>query len=1646
CDTTDPQALTHLLTTIPTTHPLTAVIHAAGVLDDGLLADLTPERLDTVLRPKVDAARHLHELTRELDLDAFVLFSSVTGTTGTAGQANYAAANAYLDTLAAHRHALGLPATSLAWGLWESDGMGAALSAADLARLARTGIAPLPTEQALRLFDEALASDRPLLVPARFTTGALAAPGAEVPAPLRSLVRPARRRAVAAAPAPEADSLAQRLAGLPAADADRLLLDLVRTTTATVLGHGDPGTVHEGRAFTDLGFDSLTAVDLRNRLGAVTGLRLPTTLVFDHPTPAALTDLLRTELLGDRPLPAAEEPAARTTGTEDDPIAIVAMACRYPGGVTTPEELWQLVAEGRDAVSAFPTDRGWDLDALYDPDAGRPGTSYTRQGGFLYDAAEFDPEFFGISPREALTTDPQQRLLLETAWEAFERAGLDPAVLRGSRTGVFTGVMYNDYGARLHQAPTAPEGFEGYLVSGSAGSVASGRVSYTFGLEGPAVTVDTACSSSLVALHLAAQSLRQGECDLALAGGVTVMASPATFVEFSRQRGLSADGRCKPFAAAADGTGWAEGAGLLLVERLSDARRNGHPVLALLRGSAINQDGASNGLTAPNGPAQQRVIRQALAGAGLAPADVDAVEAHGTGTRLGDPIEAQALIAVYGQRRPTERPLLLGSLKSNIGHTQAAAGVAGVIKTVLAMRHGVLPKSLHIDEPTPHVDWSAGAVALLAEPTAWPEADRPRRAAVSSFGISGTNAHVILEQAPADDAPPAPAGPQPWLLSGRTPQALRARADRLARHLAEHPDVPLGAVARALATGPAAQEYRTGFVAATAEEALRSLAAPTGDTPVPAALRTAFLFTGQGSQRVGAGRELHAAQPRFAAAFDAALAALDRHLDRPLRDIVFAEPGTPEAALLDETRYTQPALFALETALFRLLEHWGVRADALLGHSIGSIAAAHAAGVLSLADAAALVAARGRLMQALPAGGAMAALSLDEQATAELLAAVGGAVDIAAVNGPRATVVSGEESAVLAVAARAAELGARTKQLTVSHAFHSPLMEPMLAEFRELVAGLEFHPPRIPVVSDLTGRLATAEELASTEYWVRHVREAVRFADGLRTLHGDGIGAYLELGPDAVLATMAADTLPDAVLLPVLRRDRPEPVAVPQALAALHTAGGAVDWPAYFGTGPDGPNGPNDPDLPNGTDLPDGSDRPVGTRPELPTYPFQRERYWLDAPAAPLGGDLGRAGLGATDHPLLGAAVELADGSGTVHTGRLSLATHPWLAEHAVLGTVLLPGTALLELALHAGARAGSPTVEELTLQAPLLLAEEGAVQLQVTVGAADQEGRRTVAVHAREDGTEQPWTAHATGLLAADAPGSPDTPVPASGGPADWPPADAEPVELADAYRQLADHGYTYGPLFQGLRAAWRRDAVWWAEVELPAGAPDSPFTVHPALLDAALHPLALAGPGASGGLPVPFSWHDVRLHATGARALRVELTPAGGASDRTALLLTDTAGAPVLSAGALAVRETDPARLTAGRRTTRNLYRVAWVPVPVTAGSGSERPVPYDEAVRLVEAGAQPPSFVLAEVAEQPSAYEVLGELRGWLADERFDGSRLVLVTGHATAVEADEPVSGLAQSVVWGLVRTAQSEHPGRFLLLDTDHTPASTTALT
>ncbi|MBE1502215.1 acyl transferase domain-containing protein/D-arabinose 1-dehydrogenase-like Zn-dependent alcohol dehydrogenase [Amycolatopsis lexingtonensis] len=1636
CDVADRAALAGVLEG----RSVTAVFHAAGHGRFTPITESSIEDFAEVVSAKVDGAVHLDELLGA-DLDAFVLFSSIAGVWGSGHQGAYAAANAHLDALAERRRAAGLAATSIAWGPWAGAGMGASEEGDELLR--RRGLLPLDPDLGLRALLQAVELNETTVVVAdvdwaRFAPSYAAARARPLMAELPEFAVTEGETA-----ARGTAELATRLAGLPAPERRRVLLDVVRARAAAVLGHDGAEAIEPVRPFKDLGFDSLTAVELRNGLAADTGLALPSTLVFDHPTPADLTDRLLDEIFGAD----AAEPGSPAAVAEvaDDPIAIVAMSCRYPGGVRSPEDLWRLVGEGGDGISGFPDDRGWDLGALYDPDPGKSGRSYARDGGFLEGVGQFDAAFFGISPREALAMDPQQRLLLETAWELFERAGIDPHSLRGSKTGVFAGTNGQDYVTMLGSA----SGVEGHLLTGNTTSVIAGRVSYTFGLEGPSVAVDTACSSSLVALHLACQSLRQGESTMAVAGGVTVMSTPGAFVEFSRQRGLAPDGRCKPFAEAADGTGWAEGAGLLLLERLSDARRNGHEVLALVRGSAVNSDGASNGLTAPNGPSQQRVIRAALANAGLTPSDVDVVEAHGTGTTLGDPIEAQAVLATYGQDRET--PLWLGSIKSNIGHTQAAAGAAGVIKVVMAMRHGVLPKSLHVDAPSSHVDWTAGAVELLTEAREWP-ADRPRRAGVSSFGISGTNAHTIIEQAPerpnvafgASDAPNATLGALdapnatlgrfglvPWPVSGRSVAALRAQAARLSEVDGTPADIGF-----TLATGRAALDHRAVVLGTTAADFRAGLAALAEGTPAPEVISgeaatgpLAVLFTGQGAQRAGMGRELYARFSGYADAFDEACAHLDPHLEHSIRDLVFAEPGTEKAALLDRTAYTQTALFAVELALHRLAESWGVHADYLAGHSIGELVAAHVAGVLSLADAAELVAARGRLMDALPDGGAMVSLRAGEEAVAAEVAKTGGRAGIAAVNGPGSVVVSGDEDVVLDLAAGFAAAGVRTKRLKVSHAFHSPRMDAMLDDFAAVANRLTYHPAERTVVSTVTGRLA-GPELSTPDYWVHQVRASVRFADAVATLAGQGVRTFLEAGPDAVLSAMAADCLgEDVVAVPLLRRDRPEERTFATALAGLWVRGVPADLSAAV---------------------------PGGRRVPLPTYAFQHRRFWPEVSA--VAGDVGAAGLTDAGHPLLAATLPLAGGDGIVLTGRLSLATQPWLADHAVLGTVLVPGTAFVELAVRAGDQAGCPALEELTLSAPLVLREQDAVAIQVAVGGPDDEGRRELTVHSRPEGRDE-WTAHAAGVLAPSAAAEPAALK-------EWPPTGAEPVDVTGFYDTLAASGFGYGPAFRGLRAAWRAGEEIYAEVALPEQQQAGAFGLHPALLDAALHALGLRD--GEPGPRLPFAWTGVTLHAAGAAALRVRLRP--GTGDAVAVDVADATGAPVASVAGLVLRPVSAEQLR-GPDGGDSLFHVEWTPVPVAetpggryavigpdplglvAGLGSagsvESYVDLADLGRSTEETGEEPQFVFSAIRHSPQPKDragfALDLVRAWLADERFSTARLVLVTRGAVGAVDGDRVPDLTAAPVWGLLRSAQFENPGRLVLVDLDDEDPRSAAL-
>ncbi|MFJ1584957.1 SDR family NAD(P)-dependent oxidoreductase [Streptomyces sp. NPDC088197] len=1644
CDAADRTALAALLDSVPSDRPLTGLVHAAGVLDDGLVLSLTDDQLSRVLTPKVDAAVHLHELTRHLDLSLFVLFSSIAATFGNPGQADYAAANAFLDALAARRRAEGLPAHSLAWGLWEEVGsMRAHLDDGDLAWLRASGVRPLAADLGLALFDAATATDTSCLVPVSLDLSALrteAARGSLRPA-FRSLVR-ARRTAAASAPADSASDLRHRLTGLDPQEQDRLLLDLIREQAAAVLALPTPDTISARRSFKEFGFDSLTALQLRNALATSTGLRLPATLVFDYPTPQALTGFLRTLVLGaDRPgQPAATAPAdtavrASAPDSDTDPVVIVGMACRYPGGVGSPEELWSLVASGGDAVSGFPVDRGWDVEGLFDPNPGVAGRSYAREGGFLYGAGEFDAGFFGVSPREALSMDPQQRLLLEASWEVLERAGIDPGSLKGSSTGVFTGVMHHDYGSTGDR----PEELEGYAVTSTQGSVASGRVSYTFGFEGPAMTVDTACSSSLVAMHLAAQALRSGECSLALAGGVTVMATPWVFVEFSRQRGMAPDGRSKAFSAAADGAGWGEGVGVLLLERLSDARRNGHRVLAVMRGSAVNQDGASNGLTAPNGPSQERVIRAALDSAGLTAADIDAVEAHGTGTALGDPIEAQALLATYGQERAGELPLWLGSVKSNIGHTQAAAGVAGVIKMVQAMRHGVLPRTLHVDEPTPHVDWSSGAVELLTDSQDWSPGDRPRRAAVSSFGISGTNAHVILEEAepsrtyePEVGSETGPLGSLtvvPWVVSARSADALRGQAGRLASFVeaggAENSPADVGL---SLATSRTALEHRSVVLAPDIAEAVSGLGALADDTPAARVVsgttvrdpgRVVFVFPGQGSQWAGMALGLLDSSP----VFGARLAECDAAL-RP-----YAGSSVVEAireGVLDDVVVVQGALWAVMVSLAAVWRSVGVEPGAVIGHSQGEIAAACVAGALSVEDAARVVALRAKAIRgSLSGNGGMVSVALPADAVRERIARWDGRIGVASVNGPSSTVVSGEPQALAELLTVCEAEGVRARRIDVDYASHSAQVDAIRDEVVQALSGIEPRSSQVPFYSTVTGGRIDTSTLDAA-YWVTNLRQEVRFDETVRALLADGFGYFVESSPHPVLAVGLAETFEDAgsdaVALGTLRREEGGQERFLTSLAEGWVRGLPVDWRSVFAGTP-------------------------AHHVDLPTYAFQHERYWLTGEGG-RSGDPSGLGQEAVDHPLLGAVVCLADSDQVVFTGRLSLASHAWLGDHRVEGTVLVPGAALAEWALRAADEVGAGRVEELTLQVPLVVPEGSGVQVQVSVGAPDADGRRELGIHSRAESAapgDRPWTRNAAGTLLDGSPETPDTLTA-------WPPPGAEPVPVDGFYERAAAAGYGYGPAFQGLRAAWRDGDELYAEVALPEAATKDAarFGIHPALLDAAIQAVLLEHPHGS-PVRLPFVWSDVVLGAVGATSVRVRLRASG--PDTVSVTVADTAGALVLSVTSLVLRAVSGDQLRGtGADTVDGLFRVDWVratPTEADAATADCFLVPGAAGLAALAAASEsvpplvgvvlPPASVSDGVpgAVADAVTGVLGLVQEWLAEERFAGSRLVLVTRGAVSTHSGEPVADLVHAPVWGLVRSALAENPGRLLLVDTDH---------
>ena len=1321
-------------------------------------------------------------------------------------------------------------------------------------------------------------------------------------------------------------------------------------------------------------------------------------------TDAELVDALRKSLKENERLK-RENRQYLTALTEGptEPVAVVGMGCRYPGGIDTPDGLWEMVAAGRDVVSEFPTDRGWDSAGLFDPDPDAVGKSYTRSGGFLVDVADFDAAFFGIAPSEALAMDPQQRLLLEVSWEALERAGIDPLQLRGSATGVFAGVFHGSYGGQGR----VPGDLERYGLRGSTLSVASGRVAYSLGLEGPAVSVDTACSSSLVAMHLAAQSLRSGECDLALAGGVTVMATPAMFIEFSRQRALSPDGRCKAYAGAADGTGFSEGAGVLVLQRLADAQRMGHPVLAVLRGSAVNQDGASNGLATPNGPSQQRVIRAALTGARLTAAEVDLVEGHGTGTTLGDPIEAQAILATYGQDRPPDQPLWLGSIKSNMGHTSAAAGAAGVIKMVQAIRHGMMPKTLHVDTPTPHVDWTAGAVSLLTESRPWPVGDRPRRAGVSAFGISGTNAHVIVEEPPASETAVAERADSDamtaWVLSARSDEALRNQAARLLTWVAADEGLKPVDVGWSLVSTRSVFEHRAVLVGADRPALMAGLAGlAAGDPGTNVVLgrarpadRTVFVFPGQGSQWVGMGAELLDTSTVFTDQLHRCDKALGQHVEWSLIDVIRGVVGAPA---LDRVDVVQPVLWAVMVSLAELWRSVGVVPDAVIGHSQGEIAAAYVAGALSLEDAARVVALRSRLLMKLSGAGGMVSLACGASKASALLAPWADRLNIAAVNGVSAVAVSGEISALDELMLHCEAQDIRARKIDVDYASHSMQVDAIREPLAEALAGIEPRSSSVAFFSTVTGQLADTAGL-DADYWYRSIRQTVEFEQAIRSAREAGYRVFIESSPHPVLIAGIEQTLADhdpdraddAIVIPSLGRDDGGLDRFWLSAGQAHVAGVRVDWRAALaGTG--------------------------GRRVALPTYAFGRRRFWLP-PESSGPGNVESLGLQRAAHGLLGAVVDRPDSGGVVLTGRVSAVAQPWLADHAVAGVVLFPGAGFVELAVRAGDEVGCGVVEELTLSTPLTLPAADAVRVQVVVGAADDSGRRTVSVYSLGAAAGSGWVLHAEGALAVGSVEPGDLSV--------WPPAGATAVDVTGAYQQLTTRGYEYGPAFRGLRAMWRRGDELFAEVAVPtdAGVDVGGFGIHPVLLDAALHVLGVTGDPAQTVLP--FSWQGVSLHAAGASRARVRIAPAGAGA--VSVELADPVGLPVLSVQSLTMRPASAEGLSVPAAAAGGLLEVMWSPLAMRdSGIGGQL---GDDLV--VWEPACDRDDVVKSVYE--ATHDALATLQSWLAG---DGAAVLVVLTRGAVELPGEDVSDLAGAAVWGLVRSAQAEHPGRIVLVDSD----------
>ncbi|MFE7620096.1 SDR family NAD(P)-dependent oxidoreductase, partial [Streptomyces sp. NPDC057496] len=1650
CDVTDRRRLDELLTELDhDAAPLRAVFHTAGVLDDRLIDRLDAEALAAVAAPKLTAATHLHELTRDRDLDAFVLYSSVVGTLGNIGQANYAMANAAMDALAAGRRAEGLPAVSIGWGPWADGGMthGAAES-----QLRRIGLEPMPAERALDALDTALDHGGSTVVAGIDWPRAAAAYTEGGDRPFLHEV-PEARAAVADAPAEQANPLRTTLLALAEDARENHLRSLLAVEAAAVLGAENPASLDPERGFKDLGFDSMMAVDLSVRVQKRTGVITPKTLIFDHPNLAAAARWL----LGELAPALTETSAAVAAHRTDEPLAVVGVGLRMPGDAHDLDSLWDVLAEGRDTVRQVPADR-FDIDTFYDPDPDAEGRTYARHASFLDDVAHFDAAFFGISPREAEPMDPQHRLLLEAAWNSLENAGIRPRELRDSRTGVFVGAGVGEYGKyRPNGAPDT------YTLTGTLPSFNAGRLSYHLGLQGPALSIDTACSSSLVALHLACEALRNDECELALAGGVQVLTDPGAFIALSRSHALSPDGRSKAFSAEADGYGRGEGVGVIAVMRLSDAIKQNRTVLGVIRATAINHDGASSGITAPNGSSQQKVIRAALRSAGLSTEDVDYVECHGTGTSLGDPIEVQALAAVYGEGREPGRELGLGTAKSVIGHLESAAGIAGVCKMLASFRKDALPGTRYSSPRNPNIAWDDLPVRVVDELTPWErEEGRVRRAGVSSFGLSGTNAHVIVEEPPAAEATeaadisggpvPVPV-PVPVVVSGRDEAALREQAGRWASWLSgpEREGVRVADVAVTAARHRSHFESRASVVASDAAglvEVLEALAeGRSHDAVVTGSAerrgKVVFVYPGQGSQWVGMGRELLDSSEVFAETVDACDTALLPFTGWSVREVLAGEEGDhPSFGRVD---VVQPALFAMGVALSALWRSLGVEPAAVVGHSQGEVVAAVVSGALTLEQGAQIVAQRSKAVLACAGQGGMALIERPLAVVEEFLTPYGDALSVAAVNTAGSTVISGQADAIEQIVTELQEKEVYARKINVDYASHNAQMDPLLPALADGFEGLAPRRADLAFYSTVTGEVSDGTNLDGG-YWCRNLREPVRFDRALNHLLDDGHTVFVEISAHPVLSMPLTDGSADrgGIVVGSLARRNGGAAQLLRNLGLLHVQGHEVDWGRALGLAPA-----------TGT----------GSLLNLPTYAFQREHYWLPVPKAT--GDAGSLGLETSPHPWLGAVTELADGEGHLFTGRLSLTDQPWLKDHTVFGTVIVPGTGLLELATAAAHEAGADGVAELALAEPLVIDE--AVRIQITVGAPGANGRRPLAIHSRPDDTQDDWTRHASGELREE---------PADRAPDDfaelrrWPVAGAERVDLDGFYDRFGAQGIDYGPAFRGLTELWRKGDTAYGIVRLPetAGSTGSAaeYNLHPALLDTALHIMKGVIPAQGAEEPegalLPFEWSDVELYAAGSAELRVRIdVEASEAGQEIRVRAADATGEPVVRIGGLHLRRATAEQLRAARNTGADgLHRLEFQPVTAPAPQGAVADAvltgtgelaaligvrtlsDIDELTALLDSGPQAPARVVVDTTGRPPFYSepeaaykateyVLAQLQELLSDDRLDPTELVWVTRGSVAAAPGDRLDGLPYAPLWGLIRSARAEHPERGLRL-------------